>query len=147
MRLGKSFEVIELSKKLEVWSAMGQVLTKILFAQTILDKMLETKKRWNPKKLTKTRKHWHLLWNTFWLLLPKFNFKFVASLLGNLYHNFVISFYMWQIWPVLNHCKVSKYSELDCRSLLTFLSSVSLLITTYRVFLGRILGKLPLNYH
>ena len=56
-------------QKINVWRTVGQVKTKLLFAQTILDKVFGTE--WgNPVKLDGTREVWYLLLRVSWLLLP-----------------------------------------------------------------------------
>ena len=120
-------------------------MTKSLFAQTILDKILGTKLR-DPVKMHRTWKVWYLPY-VFWLLLPKFSlrkgdwalgyvstqiwdfpcislFPNILSLkwFGNLwliyqvcYTRYHVLFYLWWIEHVLKHGKVPKYYDQDCR--------------------------------
>ena len=128
-------------QKIRVWGGLRRVKTKILFAQTMLDKIFGTKWR-NPVELDRTRTVWYLLLRVFLMLLPKFNFwkgdwglhlnlrfsnislfpkilslKLFGNSWGNSYTKFArchVSFYLWLIGSALKNCKIPKYYDQDC---------------------------------
>ena len=72
-----NFRILPLSKPMHQYRCQfaGQCwrIKNELFAQKILQKIFTTKLG-NPVKFQRFKKLWYLLLQTFWLLLPKFNF-------------------------------------------------------------------------